>query len=358
MSEYEIIVKKIVIHKIDKKQNSNDANHQLSDIYSNDEVIKQLVPSLYKSFARKNSKKSRFEIAEENDKDNKKETSLFYKFLNKIDINSYCLIEISKRLTEKLTDQIKNVNFAKGGHILFTEFEDVHNHIAIFILREEDGFDLTLIEDEKGNKKFTGREKPNFSYDNFAMGSCINLSKIKDQEYRYISTFSGKNETSNYFYNWIGINEEDKKAEKRDAQHLIYILQNIPLPNPNETSVEFQKKAHDFLNDRSGSVDLRDLSKHLFNNEDTISEYARKESIDISGEFSISKTDLNKIYKISAKYKGLVLSGSRGSFNKLDQKIQASNMDEDKIYIENDIIKIKSQGLVDKVLKLLEISKD
>ena len=78
---------------------------------------------------------------------------------------------------------------------------------------------------------------------------------------------------------------------------------------------EFKKSIYDFANSQTSKViNLRALSKHLYDNEDTITKYCEEKSIDIDGEFKLTRSQLSKFIKIVIKVGEIELRAPRGSF--------------------------------------------
>jgi hypothetical protein len=61
-------------------------------------------------------------------------------------------------------------------------------------------------------------------------------------------------------------------------------------------------------------VNLNELSKYIYHDEDKISQYCEENSIDIDGEFKINNSNLKRFYRISAKFDGIELTAPRSSF--------------------------------------------
>ena len=292
-----MIINSIVIHEVIKEANTTDA-----DVYLSDELlditnphINKIVTTLEDSFRKKTLKRAKFS------------TEGFQEEVD--DFTNYDLIEISKSLTRKLKNNIQGISPSKGGYLIFTEFENNHNFLGVFLVRNTDGTKLT----QQGNS-WDLNSTQYLNVEHFAMGAQINLTiLISPSEDRYISLVRGNTDISSYFEHWIGI--DDSKQENKDAEALYEISNLIDLPT-DLTRDELKKKIHDFAkNHPSKTINLRELSQFLYEDENKIPDYCTDNNIDIDGEFKLAGKNLSKFYKVSVKADNIELSAPRSSFN-------------------------------------------
>lgn len=316
-------IRSVIAHIIDKKVNeTNNANTQLSEqeLNERDNQVIKIVESLEEAFGKKTLKRAKFS-------DNG--------FLEVTrDLEGIDFMELSKQLTTKLKDIITNSLKAKGGYLLFVKYITTHNFIGIFLVRNKNGSKLTLANDGIWNIDIS----QHLDIENFAMGVKINLTIFNDTDLdsRYISLMKGNTDVSQYFETWIGL--DDSKEESRDANALYCIANNIELPDDVNDRDELKKKIYDFAkSSRNRRVNLRDLSRHLYGDENTIPNYAERNEIDVDGEFKLSGNNLRKFHKVFVKADNIELSAPRTSFNS------------DEIDVVGDQIVIRSKALAEKL---------
>ncbi len=294
----EMRINSIVIHEVIKEANTTTAEVYLSEELLDIENphINKIVTSLEDSFRKKTLKRAKFSeggFQEEVD-----------------DFTNYDLVEVSKTLTRKLKDNIQGISPSKGGYLIFTEFENNHNFLGVFLVRNTDGTKLI-----QSGTSWNLNSTQYLNVEHFAMGAQINLTILTSASPdRYISLVRGNTDISSYFENWIGI--DDSKQENKDAEALYEISNLVDLPEDITNRDEFKKKIHDYANTRpSKVVNLRELSQFLYEDENILSNYCTNNNIDIDGEFKLSGKNLNRFYKVAVKADNIELSAPRSSFN-------------------------------------------
>ncbi len=312
-------INSIVIHEVIKEANTTDAEVYLSEelLDITNPHIAKIVTTLEDSFRKKTLKRAKFSpegFQEEVD-----------------DFTNYDLIATSKALTTKLKNNIQGISPSKGGYLIFTEFENNHNFLGVFLVRNTDGTKLT----QQGNS-WDLNSTQYLNVEHFAMGAQINLTVLASpSDDRYIALVRGNTDISSYFEHWIGI--DDSKQENKDAEALYEISNLIALP-ADITRDELKKKIHEFARSRpSKTINLRELSQFLYEDENKIPEYCEDNNIDIDGEFKLTGKNLSKFYKVSVKADNIELSAPRSSFNP------------DMIEINGDRVIINSSTLVEQL---------
>jgi len=310
-------INSVVIHEIIKESNTTQAEAYLSNelLDIDNENIVKIINSLEGSFAKRNLKRAKFL------------TTGFKREIN--DFSNFSILDISRTLTEKLKSNIQGISPAKGGYFIFTEFEINHKFLAVFLVRNTDGNKLI----QSGGGGWDVNSTQYLDIDHFAMGVKINLSLLNnDSDQRYISLVKGKQEISDYFETWIGI--DDIKQENIDANALYDISNQIELP-ANMTRDTFKKRIFEYAKSHpSHTINLRELSGFLYDgDEDRIPTYCQDNDIDIDGEFKLKGNNLKKFYKISVSVNEIDLSAPRSFFNP------------DTIVISNDTVIIHSPDL-------------
>lgn len=312
-------IKSLIIHEVIKEASSTTATVYLSEetLDVSDENIQNIVISLENSFNKKTLRRAK--LSEDG-------------FKAKIDdFANYDLIEVSKDLTTTLKDNIQNIAAAKGGYLVFAEYENNHSFLAVFLVRNTDGTKLV----QSGNS-YDLNSTQYLDVEHFAMGTKINISLLNaGSSDRYVSLARGNTEIAGYFENWVGL--DDSKQENKDAEALFDISNNIALPDGVERD-ELQKMIHDFAKTRpSKIINLRELSQFIYEDENIIPNYCISNNIDIDGEFKLTGKNLSRFYKVSVRADNIELSAPRSSFN--------PNM----IDIDGDKVIINSSALVQQI---------
>lgn len=290
-------IKSVVVHEIKKAEKATGAEIILTDkaLDHTDAKIIDIVTKLDESFGKKTLKRAKF-----NDDGFKKTIP---------DFSAINLLKKSKELTTNLKANIQNIPAAKGGYLLFCEYESTKKFLAVYLIRDTKSPLFKLKEDNSWDVI----DSHHLEIEHFAMGAKINLDILNSKsDDRYIALIKGNTDVSGYFENWIGI--DDTKQETKDADALYEISNQIDLPNGLSRD-EFKKSIYDFANSQTSKViNLRALSKHLYDNEDTITKYCEEKSIDIDGEFKLTRSQLSKFIKIVIKVGEIELRAPRGSF--------------------------------------------
>ncbi len=260
------------------------------------------------------------------------------------DFSQFDVLNVSKLLTTKLKNEIKNIAPAKGGYLIFCRYTVEDEFFAVFIVRNTKS---EILKHKKNNGKQAWDINSTEYLDSvhFAMGARINLSILNNanNQDRYISLSRGTTDISKFFDNWIGL--DDAKQETKDADALYDLSNNIHLPS-DVSRDEFKKKIFDYAKIRGRKpINLRDLSKHLYDDENTISKYCHDKNIDIDGEFKLSKKNRDRFYKISVKSGDIELTADRASFSG-DNGITISN--------DGKSVIIKSEDLAAKIRERLD----
>lgn len=301
----EVNIKSVVVHEIKKAERETVAEVVLSvkGLDHKNPLIIDIVEKLDEAFGKKTIRRAKF-----NDDGFKKE----------IDFSKIDLLSISKILTTGLKNRIEGISAAKGGYLVFCEYANLKNFLAVYLIRDTKSPLFKFKEDNT----WEILESLHLQIEHFAMGAKINLDILNSKsEDRYISFIKGNTDVSVYFEKWIGI--DDSKSESKDADALYEISNNITLPT-GLTREELKRSIYDFARSQTSKVlNLRALSKHLYDDEDTIKNHCEENSIDIDGEFKLNANQLNKFIKVVIKAGEIELRAPRSSFS--PNKIHISN---------------------------------
>lgn len=249
-------------------------------------------------------------------------------------------IEFTKNVTKSLYEKIIENNKSKGGTLVFIEYISNRHYMYIFLLRKKKFPDLKL-----GEHRFKFCEIEHLNFDDMAMACKIDIDELLNaSKKRYISFLSKRNndEVSNYFKNWISV-DNDGNDNKEDSEKLIDILSNLDLIKLGfnekfEDNIILLKEAHKLIGANKKNVDLKMLSKQLFDDENIIIDYVNEHNISINTEFPVDNNVYKKFITIEVedKYKNR-LSFPKENFGKM---VRISNDNKYLIIDSEEIVKL------------------
>lgn len=303
-------VKKIIIHQISKEQGVSEAHLDLSeDLISIDNEVTFLTEKLSKSF-NKDERVIKINFLEEEDVF-QKSLNIFLKSNSEESFKEFSLKSINR-----LKDILLGVMLATGGYVIFIEYEiNSIRFIAVFIVR--DSKEVTL---EKSDSKngFLVQLTKIVKTENLAMATRIDIAKYLKSEDRYLHFTHVKGNTSEYFIKWIEAEVADKS--KDDSKTFIKILNNVELPQDKITGMQmeettFRKKVHDYIGSAGGIINIKDISKHFWDDEDLLSNFISDNNITIDMEFRSTNKIIDQLNKYTVESGKLKLSFSRKDYN-------------------------------------------
>ncbi len=313
-------IQNAVIHEIIKDTNSSPSIN-LSDqtLDNTNPNINSLMNKLDDVFKNKMPKRAKLKIDS--------------RFRNFISSNDF-LVDSSNLITT-LETQLINLHQAKGGYFLFVKYKVQNEFLAVFILRNTEGF-IT----RHDNYYYVVDTVTHLEINKLAMGMRINLdifnnAELEENKQRYVSLIRGNTEISKYFNNWISL--DDEQAESVDANSLMKIANNIDLPDGIDNREDLKRRIGEFANNAINNiVDLTALSSSVFGDDTHLINYCNENNIDIDNEFKMSKGNIKKFFKIIANTDGINVSFGR-------EKIG------DSIDIRDDKLIINSPSLVQEI---------
>lgn len=316
-------IQTVVIHEIKKREAETNA-----DVFLTDEVldsanprIVNIVSSLDASFSKKTLRRAKFS-------DDGFKTVIS-------DFENIDLVDSSRKLVEKLKDGIQNIPAAKGGYLVFCQYMKTVRYLSVFLVRNTEGSRLR----EMGNQKWDITSIMYLDVEHFAMGVRINLDLL-DSDDRYLQLVKGNTDISDYFENWVGL--KDRTHETKDGEALYELINNIDLPDYIGNRDDLKKNVFDYVSNKpSKTVNLRELSQHLYDDEDKISAYCDENNIDIDGEFKLRREQLNKFYKVSISAGGIKLEAPRSNFSQAGISVSE----------DGETVLIRSRELADEIKK-------
>lgn len=319
---------KIIIHELTKESGSNETelirSEQLVDI---DDNSIGLVSALNSSY---NSDKVLYAVFDKSEGKYYPEKFAEYK---ESDQNDEDFISFTRSVIGNLETLIKPVTLATGGYFVFAEYtSNTYDFLGVFLIRDTEGKTLS-----KTENSFSIDSIEYVDTSNLAMACRINHGKYDVDEENYLSlTQLRQQEISEYFKNWISIEQIESSSEY--TRQLYDIISQIERPlNPNtESEYEIENFRNLVYNYASSSpnrtINLRDLSQHFYNDPNTIANYALENDIAIDTEFRYNSRQLKRLIKLEVNRDGINFKISRGAF---DDKVRFSEEDESLVIIES-----------------------
>jgi nucleoid-associated protein len=325
-----LLVERIIIHKISKESGQSITNVTLSEEFTEvNEESEYLIATLEKSY-RKDS--VLFAFFDE------REDYFFpeqYKILhsNKYDEGSF--LEFTKKVTLNLESRMKLVNFAKGGYLIYVQYErNGDTFTSIFLIRDVKG----LIFQKGGkSKSFKVNGIQYLNIDKLAMGCRISHEKYDSSDQRYLAFIkqTGQQDYSGYFTSWISASNRESSGEFTNA--LYDLLNKLEKPKDEkgkELSIDdFREKVYEFVKAQPGKViNLNNLSSHLYNDDLKIATFIDENNLGISTEFKVNARIMKKFIGIDVDKDGIKLKFPRGILNK---KVRLSKENPKLVIIES-----------------------
>ena len=316
-------IKSVVIHEIKKQETVTGAELFLttSELDKNNADVKSIISSLDESFSKKTIRRAKFSD------DGFKSAITDFENIN--------LIAVSAALAKKLKDGIQNIPAAKGGYLVFCTYKSTRMFLSVFLVRNTSGKLLKPADGETWDVESIMY----LDVDHFAMGVRINLDVLNSEsDDRYIHLVKGNTDISEYFENWVGL--DDTKQEAKDGDALYEIANKIDLPEGVTDREALKKQIFDYVSGRPLKiVNLRELSDYLYKDSDKIATYCADNELDIDGEFKLSGAQLKKFVKVSVTAGGIKLEASR-------EKFSASGIS---VSEDGNIVHIRSKELADAI---------
>jgi nucleoid-associated protein len=321
-------LKKIIVHELRKDTGSNVTSLILSDtlipINSNSNG---LVDSLLSSY-----QGDRILYAEYDNSPGKYFPNLYDEYVA-TEREDVAYVEFTKSAVGNLETIIKPKTLARGGYIVFTEYENNNSDfIGIFLIRDTEGKLL--------RRRTNTFEIQNISYldtQHLAMACRINETKYRIPETNYLSfTRLRQKEVSDYFTDWISIKQLESSTEYTKA--LYDIINALPLPRNLETDEEYsidevRNMVFETANANSNkTINLKHLGEQIYGDESIITNYIEENDLSIDTEFRFDKRALKKFIQISVRKDGISLRFSRGDS---ETKIKLSEENPNQVIIES-----------------------
>jgi len=285
----------IVAHELRKEQHATGAELTLSDkVMPNDDKTKSLLTELNKRFQSHNSVNAMFGNQQD------PFPSAFNRF--NLSRSESEFLSFTKHASEDLRSKILSSAPAKGGYLVFADYESHGSFTAVFLIRNKSG----MLFIRKNNRFVVDAEIQHIDFENLAMACRINCDILNnpDNQDRYLRfTKKDSEEISAYFRQWVTMNNTESMRD--NTKNLYKALVAIPRPTDpegNEISVDdLMRKAVSHIKDKKKEVNLRQLSLYLYCDENVIHDYAMENNIILDSEFRAEETLLNRYLNVRVK---------------------------------------------------------
>ncbi|WP_305951979.1 nucleoid-associated protein [Emticicia oligotrophica] len=255
-------------------------------------------------------------------------------FLNYIDEQQpqYDFLAFSKDCSKNLIHHIDHVFKAKGGYLIFAEYQNRNHFIAVFVVRHRKG---STFKRDDNTKTYQVNESIYIDIEHMAMAARINLNARRLNN-RYISFINKAQVDSQYFLSWFCAIDQQNNLE--DTKTLHKILNQIELPSPNLDRADFINTIYNHIRNlpKGEVVNLKSLGIAFFEDENKLTDFADKNEYILNHEFNANREELRKFVNLKAKADKI---GLNFPLDYLGNKIR----------IDNDQVIITSASLVEKI---------
>lgn len=330
-------VHNLIIHQIHKVENeTNSTTIELSeDAIPIDSQAESMVEELERRYSLLNHTTAVFD---KNEADERKQLPRMYR--NLIDENQpeSNFTAFSREATKNLVSYINSVPPAKGGYLIFVEYENRDRFVAVFLVRNKKGSTFQM--DPKA-KRYKITDTIYIDLEHLAMAARINQKYFLTAN-RYITFINKAQHDSKYFLNWFCADDTQNNIE--DTKTFRKILSQINTPENEDgqptDQQSFIEEVYKHIKNlpRGSFINLKSIGLAFYNDENRLTTFADEKGLVINTEFKADGKELKKLVNLNAK-------ADRISIN-----FPSDYFEQRKIIIQEDLIIIKSEALVKKIL--------
>ena len=332
-------VNHLIVHEIVKNVRESGAKLVFSEsTIPIDDKAENLVKELNTRYSNlKNTKITYATFDYEEDRDFPKEFDKYYKSKTKDDF-----IKFSIEAIKDLKTRIEGRAPAKGGYLVFAEFEDYGKFLGVYLIRNTTGM---LFNKSDDGKYFEINPTIHIDFEKIAMACRLNYERYEKKDGRYLGFIDvKKEEVSKFFNEWIS--SKDQEDNISDTKHLLYdILKKIEPPKDEEgnliqTNIFLQEVQEFIKGSPNRIVELKTISAQFYQDEDVIPTYVQENNISINSQFKADAGILRKFVNVNVTAEKITLNFPPKYFrNKV--RIGGDNAD---------LVIIESEALVTKIL--------
>lgn len=335
-------VERVIIHELNKPVGVTGAklSKSLSVMDNTNEDVIKLVTELNQSYRRKNEKHGVFD---------KSEPSVFHECFEAYfgTTTEEEFISFSHRSAENLRERMSVLSSAKGGYLVYAVYEDHGRFCSIFFVRDTTSI---AFKRNKTVDNFDLNKVQHIDFEKLAMACRISLNRFGVENMKYLSFIHAKSDKqSQYFVGWISTC--NTVTSEADTKQLLKALKKIPIPGGDKkedamTRDEIILNTHKIiLASPTRTVNIRQVSKTLFDDEDFLPNYLQKEGYTIPGEFKTHSGALKNYIKVYAKADEIELNFYPSAYKNGNVRFDGNDSTQ---------LIIKSQKLVDQVRESIE----
>lgn len=241
--------------------------------------------------------------------------------------NDNVFLNFTRLVTQNLRNKIVSVTLAKGGFVVYADYTNAgNNYVGVFFIRDAQGVvfnkNLSAHNVEINSVTYMNTEK-------LVMACRINIDKLASNDGKYLTFLRrGQAEISDYFFDWICSMQPE--SSKEFTEHLYEMVNGMDLPLNRDTGLPIDLNIHrqnvvNYVRERNRIVDLRDLGRYFYDDENKFIEFRDLHSIEIDNEFKADNSALRKFNLIELKARGISVKFSRALLTSGDISIGRGN---------------------------------
>jgi len=316
----------VIVHNIRKVAKRTGATIQTSEevLDINDDNVIKLVTELNDRYRVKNQTNGIFDPAARTRFRSELET-----FLATPDEASF--INFTQQTANDLRAQIDPIAPAKGGFLVFAQYRDYRDYVAVFFVRDTTGMLFKM-----NHRSYGINQVDHIDFEKMSMACRINEELFDDESGRYLSFINKKTDAaSKYFSSWISA--ADVETNKEDTKNLHELFKSLP-PPPDENGQPQDKDS--FLNNifrhitssPAKQVSIVELSRTYFQDEAFLQNEIERQGLNINTEFKAHPGMLRRFAQIRAKADGIELNFPHNLFR---DTVRISDNNPDQIIIDS-----------------------
>lgn len=304
---------KIIVHEVIKESKTTG-----SDFFTTNELLPIndttvfFLQELNRSFGKDNINYGTFDPEPENKKFRDE-----FKILHENGYTEEEFINFSVKLTGELASLMSGVVGAKGGYLVYAEYESQNvNFIAVYFVRDTERVLL-----RRDGDKFNVSKIENVDTDKLAMACRVVVDKYDSDIHGYLQFIKNKQErVSDYFLEWIAEHQTINSRELTDK--FVEIIEALGVGYKEEGEKyesidDFHKAVTASINGHPNNIiNLRSIGAQFYNDEEKLTKYAQENDMDLDTEFRSNKTGLRRLYRLEFSHSSLLLKFSRGDWNR------------------------------------------
>jgi nucleoid-associated protein YejK len=319
-------IKYVIVHNINKVTGRTGATIQTSEhtLDNTDENVIKLVTELNDRYRVKNQTNGVF-----NPEATTRFRSELETFLNQSDEESF--IGFTQRTAGDLRTQIDPIAPARGGFLVFAQYHDYRDYVAVFFVRDTKGM---LFRMHGGS--FNINQIDHIDFEKMSMACRINEELFSTITGRYLSFINKTTDAaSKYFSSWISA--ADIETNKEDTKNLHELFKTLEPPVDEQGN---QQNKDEFLNNvyrhitssPLKQVNISDLSRTYFGDETFLSQEIDRQGLNINTEFKAHPGMLRRFAQVRAKANGIELNFPQNLYREV---IRISDNNPDQIIIDS-----------------------